>query len=86
MSAQVIEKNGQPEWAVIPYPEYQKLQEAYQDTKDIQDIENNLKAIQTGEEIAIPGEVTFAILEGINPGNNRGQTTIKRNGQKMPNE
>jgi len=67
MSAQVIEKNGQPEWAVIPYPEYQKLQEAYQDTKDIQDIENNLKAIQTGEEIAIPGEVTFAILEGINP-------------------
>ena len=67
MNAQIIEKNGQPEWAVIPYPEYQKMQEAYQDAKDIQDIENNLRAIEEGEEIAIPGEVTFAILEGINP-------------------
>lgn len=67
MSAQIIEKNGRPEWAVIPYPEYQKMQEVYQDAKDIQDIENNLRAIREGEEVAIPGEVTFAILEGINP-------------------
>lgn len=67
MNVQVIEKNGQPEWAVIPYREYQKLQEAYRDAEDIQDIEDNLKAIQTGKEIAIPGEVTFAILEGVSP-------------------
>ena len=67
MSVQVIEKNGQPEWAVIPYDEYQKLQEAYQDAEDIKDIEDNLNAIQSGKEIAIPGEITFAVLEGISP-------------------
>jgi DNA-binding XRE family transcriptional regulator len=67
MNVQIIEKNGKPEWAVIPYDEYQKLHEALEDAEDINDIEKNLKAIQEGKEITIPGEVTFAILDGINP-------------------
>jgi len=67
MSVQVIEKNGKPEWAIIPYDEYQKLQEAYEDAEDIQDIHNHLRAIQSGKEITIPGEITFAVLEGISP-------------------
>jgi len=67
MNVQIIEKNGKPEWAVIPYAEYQKLQEAFEDAEDINDIEENLKAIREGKEITIPGEVTFAILEGVNP-------------------
>ena len=67
MNIQIIEKNGKPEWAVIPYSEYEKLQEALEDAEDIKDIETNLKAIQDGTEIAIPGEVTFAILDGTNP-------------------
>ena len=25
MSVQIIEKNGRPEWAVVPYEEYQRL-------------------------------------------------------------
>ena len=67
MNIQIIEKNGKPEWAVIPFSEYEKLQEALEDAEDIKDIETNLKAIQDGTEIAIPGEVTFKILEGTNP-------------------
>ncbi|MGB5156952.1 helix-turn-helix domain-containing protein [Desulfobacterium sp. N47] len=67
MNVQIIEKNGKPEWAVIPYDEYQKLNEALEDAEDINDIEKNLKAIQEGKEITIPGEITFAILDGINP-------------------
>jgi len=67
MNVQIIEKNGKPEWAVIPYAEYQKLQKAFEDAEDINDIEENLKAIREGKEITIPGEVTFAILEGVNP-------------------
>ena len=67
MNVQIIEKNGKPEWAVIPFSEYEKLQEALEDAEDIKDIETNLKAIQDGTEIAIPGEVTFAILDGTNP-------------------
>ncbi len=67
MNVQIIEKNGKPEWAVIPFSEYKKLQEALEDAEDIKDIETNFKAIQEGKEITIPGEVTFAILDGTNP-------------------
>lgn len=67
MSVQIIEKNGKPEWAVIPFSEYKKLQEALEDANDIKDIEASLRAIQEGKEIPIPGEVTFAILDGVNP-------------------
>jgi len=67
MNVQIIEKNGKPEWAVIPYSEYVKLQEAFDDAEDINDIERHIKAIQEGEEVTVPGEVTFAILSGINP-------------------
>jgi DNA-binding XRE family transcriptional regulator len=67
MNVQIIEKNGKPEWAVIPFSEYEKIQEALEDAEDIKDIEENLKAIQEGKEIIVPGEVTFAILDGISP-------------------
>jgi len=67
MNVQIIEKNGKPEWAVIPFSEYEKLQEVLEDAEDIKDIEENLKAIMEGTEITIPGELTFAILNGISP-------------------
>ena len=67
MNVQIIEKNGKPEWAVIPFNEYKKLQEALDDAEDIRDIQENLKAIHEGKESIIPGEVTFAILDGLNP-------------------
>lgn len=67
MNVQIIEKNGKPEWAVIPFSEYQKLQEALEDAEDRKDIEKSLKAIQDGKELTVPGEVTFAILDGVNP-------------------
>ena len=67
MNVQIIEKNGQPEWAVIPYNEYRKLREATEDTEDIRDIEENLKAIREKRETAIPSEITFAIIDGIHP-------------------
>lgn len=67
MNVQIIEKNGKPEWAVIPFQEYQKLQEAMEDAEDINAIEANLKAMQEGREVAVPGEVTFAILDGVSP-------------------
>jgi len=67
MNVQIIEKNGKPEWAVIPFSEYEKLKEALEDAEDIKDIEEHLKAIQEGREIPVPGEVTFAVLDGISP-------------------
>jgi DNA-binding XRE family transcriptional regulator len=67
MNAQIIEKNGKPEWAVIPYGEFIKIQKILEDAEDIKDIEENLKAIEENREIVVPGEVTFAIIDGTHP-------------------
>ena len=67
MNAQIIEKNGKPEWAIIPYGEFIKIQELLENAEDIKDIEENLKAIEENREIVVPGEVTFAIVEGTHP-------------------
>jgi len=67
MNVQIIEKNGRPEWAIIPYKEFEVIQEAIEDAEDIRDIEENLRGIQKNKEIVIPGEITFAILDGGNP-------------------
>ena len=67
MNAQIIEKNGKPEWAIIPYGEFIKIQELLENAEDIKDIEENLKAIEENREIVVPGEVTFAIVDGTHP-------------------
>ena len=46
---------------------YKKLQEALEDSEDIKDIEASVQAIQEGKEITVPGEVTFAVLDDVNP-------------------
>jgi DNA-binding XRE family transcriptional regulator len=66
MSIQIIEKNGQPEWAVIPYEEYLRLLELAEMQRDIRDFDAAYQAVQQGEEL-VPGEVTFAILDGASP-------------------
>ena len=43
------------------------IQKAIEDAEDIRDIEENLRGIQKNKEIVIPGEITFAILDGGNP-------------------
>ncbi len=67
MNAQIIEKNGKPEWAIIPYDDYKKLQRYIEDAEDINDIKEHLQALQEGKESLIPGEITFSILEGEHP-------------------
>ena len=67
MNVQIIKKNGEPEWAVIPYREYIKIQELMDDIEDRMDIEKYVQAMESREEQNIPGVVTFAILEGIHP-------------------
>ncbi|MEW6235128.1 MAG: helix-turn-helix transcriptional regulator [Candidatus Omnitrophota bacterium] len=64
---QVIEKDGKPEWAVIPYDLYRKLSEEAEMLQDIRDYDAAKAALERGEEELIPGEVAFSILKGDNP-------------------
>jgi DNA-binding XRE family transcriptional regulator len=64
---QIIERNGKPEWAVLPYEEYLKLIEQAELLEDIRDFDEIDAAIKRGEEELIPAEVVNAILDGKSP-------------------
>lgn len=67
MSIQIIEKNGKPEWAVVPYEEYQRLVAEAEMLQDIRAYDEIKQALVTGDEELIPSEVTYALLDGENP-------------------
>ena len=64
---QIIERDGKPEWAVLPYEEYLKLIEQAELLEDIRDFDEISAAIERGDEELIPAEVVNAILGGQNP-------------------
>ena len=64
---QLIERDGKPEWAVLPYDEYLKLLEQAEMLEDIRDYDAAKAALENGEDELIPAEVVFAILDGANP-------------------
>jgi DNA-binding XRE family transcriptional regulator len=67
MSVQVIEHNGKPEWAVLPYQEYLKLVEQSEMLEDIQDFDSVKEAVENGIEETIPARVVNALLDGKSP-------------------
>ncbi|MCP4363608.1 MAG: helix-turn-helix domain-containing protein [Chloroflexi bacterium] len=66
MSVQIIKKDGEPEWAVIPYEDYQRLVDEAEMLQDIRAYDEAKQALAAGEEL-IPADVTYAILDGANP-------------------
>jgi ribosome-binding protein aMBF1 (putative translation factor) len=62
----VIRKNGKPEWAVLPYEEYERLVEEAEMLQDVRAYDEAKKAVAEGEEL-VPSEVTYAILDGASP-------------------
>ena len=64
---QLIERDGKPEWAVLPYEEYLALLEQSEELEDIRDYDAAKAALERGEDELIPAEVVFAILDGENP-------------------
>lgn len=65
----VIERDGKPERAVLPYDLYVQLAEEAEMLHDIRDYDSVKTAIEQGREELIPGEVTFALPDGENPVN-----------------
>jgi DNA-binding XRE family transcriptional regulator len=64
---QIIERDGKPEWAILPYEEYLQLIEQAELLEDIRDFDAISTAIERGDEELIPAEVVNAILDGKNP-------------------
>ena len=66
MKVQLILRDGKPEWAVLPYEEYQRLIEEIEMQEDIRDYDVAKQALTEGEEL-VPSELTYAILDGMHP-------------------
>ena len=64
---QIIERDGKPEWAILPYEDYLHLIEQAELLEDIKDFDSISAAIERGDEELIPAEVVNAILDGQNP-------------------
>ncbi len=65
-NVQLILKEGQPEYAVLPYKLYTQLVEDAEMLQDIRDYDEAVQAIADGEEL-IPAHVVYAIIDGENP-------------------
>ena len=62
---QIIEKDGEPEYAVVPIEEYRRMVAVLEDAADSAAIERAWAEDAAGE--TIPGEVVKAILAGESP-------------------
>ena len=62
---QIIEKNGEPEYAVVPIEAYRRMVDALEDAADSAAIERAWAEDAAGE--TVPGEVVKAILAGESP-------------------
>lgn len=67
MSVQIIIKDRTPEWAVIPYEQYQELMEKAEMLEDIQDYDRVMASLERGDLETVPAEVAYALLDGGNP-------------------
>lgn len=67
MKAQIIEKDGHPEFAVIPYADYQHFLELLEDEVDARTIAEFHEAYTTGREFLVPDGIMQRELAGESP-------------------
>jgi DNA-binding XRE family transcriptional regulator len=64
MKAQIIEKNGHPEFAVIPYADYQHFLELLEDEIDARTVAEFHEAYTAGREFLVPNEIMRREIAG----------------------
>lgn len=66
VKAQIIEANGKPEYAVIPYRDYLRLVETEEDAEDLRAAKEFEHKLAAGEEELLPAEMVHRLVEGEN--------------------
>lgn len=64
---QVLEANGEPAFAVLPYDEYAALRELAEDAADCAALARFAKRYARGEEVTVPVEAIDRIMAGTSP-------------------
>lgn len=66
MGVQLIERNGKPEFAVLPYDEYCRLVEQAETGADVKAFDEAMAALAAGEE-TVPAAVAERLARGEQP-------------------
>ncbi|UDL04006.1 helix-turn-helix domain-containing protein [Marinobacter sp. CA1] len=64
MSAQIIEREGKPEYAVLPYSEYLELLALAEEVKDAADARQAMSELKNGEDEVVPAVVADRLIAG----------------------
>jgi DNA-binding XRE family transcriptional regulator len=67
MNVQIISSGKKPQFAVIPFDEWQKLQDRLENLEDIADARTLSARIASGEDETFPGEFVDRLLSGEHP-------------------
>ena len=67
MNVQLIERDGKPEWAVLPYAEYEHLMALLEDMQDTGDAQRIMSNLARGEDEALPQAVAQRLLNDEAP-------------------
>lgn len=67
MNVKILEMNGKPAFAVIPYDEYQALRELAEDVDDASALLRFAKRHSKGEEETFPSNIVDRLLAGESP-------------------
>ena len=67
MNAQIIEREGRPEFAVIPYDEYLELLHKAEELDDVTAFDHATRELAEGRDELVPAEVVDRLLAGENP-------------------
>ena len=61
---QIIERDGEPEYAVVPIATYRRLLERAEEAADIRAFDEALAAVANGDDEVVPAEVVRRLLSG----------------------
>ena len=67
MNIQTINRDGKPEYVVLPWADYQALLEAAEDAIDSAFLDAFRNKLASGEDETVPAAVLDALLAGANP-------------------
>lgn len=64
---QIIERDGEPEYAVVPIALYRRLLALAEDAEDIAAADRAMGELARGEDEIVPGDIAHRLLAGENP-------------------
>jgi len=64
MTAQIIEKNGKPEYAVVPIAEYQQLLEVAEDLDELIAFDSAVREMEAGYDDLVPQGIAKRLVSG----------------------